>query len=640
MEGVLGSKSFRETLKTMNLIPAPRKVAVRKGLFGFSGETGIHFPRDGGKALAHSLRQLSEDIEKASGIRCRLNPKKSSALTSKVLIGKSPGHKVQGYVLEIKTGAIRLEASDVCGLINGIQTLRQIVSSCGNPIPCMVIRDWPDFPVRGFYHDVTRGKVPTLGTLMALADKMASYKLNQLHLYVEHTFAFKNHPDIWEGADPLTAGEIRALADHCERLNIDLVPSLSTFGHFYTALRSRRKEHLNELNISASELPYSLSDRMNHYTLDCTNPESLALVTELIEEFLPLFKSRYFNICCDETFDLGKGKNAQRAKASGEGKLYVNFLKQIMKVIIRHGKIPMFWGDILIRHPDLLKELPAKVVALNWDYAPMPRRPCSLFQKAGIRYYACPGVHGWNDFTNHIPHASQNIITFAKQGKKFGAEGLLNTDWGDLGHVNFLAGSYHGMILGAAASWNLKAAEDLDAFDAALDQREFGDSSGQTCALLREAASAASINWRLISWWFDPSADIESGEKDPKTGFKLEALKKDSRTYLSSYRKLMELHRRLVKVSRDASPADALAYRELICGIRGSTLIQAVILLLQTAAGYSTIKHGLSLHQTADSIRVFERDFSELWHLRNKPSEYWRLKTIFIGMARRLDALA
>ena len=504
----------------------------------------------------------------------------------------------------------------------------------------MAIRDWPDFPVRGFYHDVTRGKVPTLQTLMALADKMAFYKLNQLQLYVEHSFAFKNHPDIWEGADPLTAEEIRALVAHCERLNVDLVPSLSTFGHFYAAIRSRRKEHLNELSLNASEIPYSLRDRMAHYTLDCSNSESLALVEEMIAEFLPLFKSKYFNICCDETFDLGTGKNARRMQKLGEGGLYLGFLKKVMKAVTRHGKIPMFWGDIVLKTPEVITQFASTAIALNWDYAPIPKpRTCLPFQKAGMRFYVCPGVHGWNNWINDIPNASENIIRFTKQGKRFGAEGVLNTDWGDLGHINFLSSSYHGMILGAAASWNLKAAENMAAFESALNQREFGDPSGQTCALLREAAKAVSLSWLDISSWFDPSPDIAAWKRDPKTGMPVEALKKDSRVYLSSYRKLMDIQRKLIKVSEHATPADPLCYREMICGINGCAQMHAVILLLQTVSGRAKIEHGLSLYQVADAIRVFERDFSDLWHLRNKPSDYWRLKTIFIGIARRLDSL-
>ena len=56
---------------------------------------------------------------------------------------------------------------------------------------------------RGLMLDVSRGKVPTLATLLALVDGLAAHKYNQLQLYIEHTFDFPSHPDIGAGTDPL-----------------------------------------------------------------------------------------------------------------------------------------------------------------------------------------------------------------------------------------------------------------------------------------------------------------------------------------------------------------------------------------------------------------------------------------------------
>ena len=54
---------------------------------------------------------------------------------------------------------------------------------------------------------------------------------------------------------------------------MELVPSLSTFGHLYEALRSKSFRELCELEIRDEE--YSFVDRMAHHTLDVTNPKSL-----------------------------------------------------------------------------------------------------------------------------------------------------------------------------------------------------------------------------------------------------------------------------------------------------------------------------------------------------------------------------
>ena len=64
-------------------------------------------------------------------------------------------------------------------------------------VPCLHIKDKPDFKYRGFYQDVTRGKIPTVDTIKKLIDTMAYYKLNSLQLYVEHVFELlKNPPNI------------------------------------------------------------------------------------------------------------------------------------------------------------------------------------------------------------------------------------------------------------------------------------------------------------------------------------------------------------------------------------------------------------------------------------------------------------
>ena len=66
--------------------------------------------------------------------------------------------------------------------------------------------------------DVARDRVPTIETLFALVDRLAGWKLNQLQLYMEHTFAYAGHEEVWRHADPYTRRRPR-------------VPSTPTAGH-------------------------------------------------------------------------------------------------------------------------------------------------------------------------------------------------------------------------------------------------------------------------------------------------------------------------------------------------------------------------------------------------------------------------
>ncbi len=441
----------------LTLIPMPKKINQGTGTYSLDEISNVILPASNSSSLLNAVVDLADDIQKAVRRRMRFGRSLNLPGKSIVLSLDASVKDREGYVLKACADGIALKASTETGLFYGIQTLRQIVRSEGAFYPEVEIEDTPDFPNRGFYHDSTRGKVQTLETLCRLADKMAHYKLNQLQLYIEHTFAFAKHTDIWQGADPLTAEEIMRLDAYCRERHIMLVPSLSTFGHFYTAIRSKRKEDLNELDIKASELPFSFADRMGHYTLNPSDPRSIALIRDMLDEFLPLFTSPFFNICCDETFDLGQGKNKEQVEKDGSPKkIYVEFLKKIIGIVTEHGRRAMFWGDIIGEDPELVRELPEGTIPLEWDYgAEAQWHDTAKLSKSVKEFYICPGTSCWNRWISAINNASSNIVKYARKGFENHACGMLNTDWGDYGNINMLGNSWHGMLLGAAASWNV-----------------------------------------------------------------------------------------------------------------------------------------------------------------------------------------
>ena len=77
-------------------------------------------------------------------------------------------------------------------------TFRQLSRQYGRNLPCLKIHDWPDFARRGVMLDISRGRVPKLETLLKLASRLADFKINELQLYTEHTFAYRDHQSVWE----------------------------------------------------------------------------------------------------------------------------------------------------------------------------------------------------------------------------------------------------------------------------------------------------------------------------------------------------------------------------------------------------------------------------------------------------------
>ena len=617
----------------LQLLPPPRRLRLAKGSFPLACAARLILPNGSATGTIALAGRLTDEIA------AHAERTVSNATEAAIVCTLAPG-AAQSYSLTITPQRIAITAADDAGLFYAIQTLRQIVRQSGAELPALRLTDSPDYPVRGFYHDISRGKVPTRATLFALVEKMAHYKLNQLQLYVEHTFAFRRHPDLWAGSDPLTADDILTLDEHCARHHIELVPSLSTFGHFYTGLVSPRKQHLNELDLDASALPFSWWDRMGHYTLDCRNPESLALARELILELRPLFRSKFFNLCCDETFDLGKGRNAAFATAHGSGRLYVDFLKSLMGVVREAGAVPMFWGDIVGNHPELVGEVPPDALALDWDYsADLHDTKSALFRKAGRPFYACPGCCGWDRWSSDLDTATANILGFAKRGLRTGAAGFLNTDWGDRGHINALGNSHHGLLLGASASWNVGGTTTAS-FDAAFNTLEIGDTSQSYTRLLREIGSAAIVPWKQLVLWFDPSPHRPATDWDEASALPVGILGIDPQAAFAAYERIEAARATLGRVAAQAHALDPLALREALVGARGQALMQALGGLLVCLAKKQKPPRSPTAAFIADELRRFESDVSEIWHARNRPSEYFRVRAALLELARRLDRAA
>jgi len=304
--------------------------------------------------------------------------------------------------------------------------------------------------------------VPKLERLLNLAEQLAHYKINHLQLYIEHTFAFRAHPNIGKGASPLTAEDILELDAHCAKHGIELVPSLATFGHMNNILKWPEYRHLAEDlgvgNYVSKKEGVAWASPRKAWTLSPAVPEVYDFLDSLFAEFLPLFRSDRFNICGDETWDLGLGQSFDLCRRKGRGVVYLNHIRKVRNLARKYGKRVMFWGDIIRHYPELIDRIPKDVMVLDWAYAyDHPFERIKDFKIAGLPFYACPGTSGWVSLFPRLPEAVENIAGFANAGAKHGACGLLNTDWGDGGHYNFMEYSWHGYLYGAEQAWNTKA---------------------------------------------------------------------------------------------------------------------------------------------------------------------------------------
>jgi hypothetical protein len=378
-----------------------------------------------------------------------------------------------------------VSARDAGGLFYGVCTLSQLFESADERdgrarLPEVAVEDAPDFLQRGVLLDVSRDKVPTMATLFALVDRVAGLKVNQLQLYLEHTFAYVGHERVWRDASPLSPSEIRALDAFCRERHVELVPNQNSFGHLERWLVHEPYRRLAECP-DGFEHPWNPGRQP--FSLCAIDPASLSFLGDLYDQLLPNFGSGLFNVGCDETIDLGLGRSRVECERLGTERVYLDYLCMVHDLVRARGRRMQFWGDIIVKRPELIGEIPKEAIALEWGYeAEHPFRDHLMqFARAGLDFYVCPGTSSWNSIAGRTENALRNIERAVSAGREYGAAGVLNTDWGDNGHLQPLVASYLGLMVGAALSWNSRSQ--------VAERRKLAD-------------------WLDFCWFRDPSAKL------------------------------------------------------------------------------------------------------------------------------------
>lgn len=458
------------------LLPYPRQIEKLEGELALPAGRPVRIAVDG-PGLDPVVKRIEEDFATVLGAEER---PEIGALNVEIGIGTMAGIRPQGYRLRIEPERIAISAAGAAGCYYAAMTLRQYLRTAllNGKIPCVAVEDWPDFHRRGVLIDISRDKVPTMASLRETVAKLAEFKINEIQLYTEHTFAYSGHRSVWENASPLTAGEIQELDALCREYFIDLVPNQNCFGHMerwlvhepYAALAECPEGWRHPLEPERLRPPAMLSP---------VDPGSVELARELFAELLPNFTSGRVNVNCDETFELGQGRSREEAKRRGAGRVYLDYLGNIHAIAAEAGKRMMFWGDVILKHPELIAELPRDAIALAWGYeANHPfERDLPRFAEAGLDFYVCPGASTWNSIAGRWANARANLTVAAREGLKNGAAGYLITDWGDNGHLQHWPFSWPGYALGAALAWS-RLDNEVASIPDALDAHVFMDRAG------------------------------------------------------------------------------------------------------------------------------------------------------------------
>lgn len=601
----------------MYLLPKPKEMKLQEDSFLISHYAHIVIDAkiDGSENIPASI--LQKCLKKWAGLT--LSVIKGIPDKGDIYLTLAPEYEDQAYQLVINKDQIKVTGKGGAGVLYGIQTLCQIIEQCGSILPCMEIADSPAFLHRGYYLDQTRGRVLKSESLKRIVDLLARYKINEFQLYIEHTYLFRGFSEMWRDETPLTAQEILELDRYCRERYIELIPSLSSFGHLYDLLSTKSCGDLCEL-AGSDKQPFSYLDRMQHHTINVSDERALPLIKKRILEYMALFTSNKFNICADETFDLGKGRSKALADQKGVHRIYIDFVKDLCEFLVENGKTPMFWGDIICAEPELIHELPNETICLTWGYEPdQSEDDCRKMAQAGAVQYCCPGVRGWNHFMNQLKSSYLNITRMCSYAEKYGAIGILNTDWGDFGHINHPEHSIPGMIYGAAFSWNRETLS-FEEINRQISVIEFRDHSGQLVNLLAEIPENCLFDWDKAVIFYET---MELGE----TGFNVQ----ENARELADESAIQKANDTLVRIGRQLQ-TNVINMDSSMRWRIGSYLLIIEGIQIFNEAGQTLLNQKQSF-ELAARLETWYMSYKELWRSISKEGNLHHISEIIFWYA-------
>ena len=469
-----------------HIIPTPQQVETTEGHFVWDENVVLTYDASDAE-ISQIVTTFRNDLNQISGKTVRfsrgvIKGKQFIELVKTDHLGVSENED-QAYRLTVSPNFIRMEATTNTGLFYAMQSLKQLyrysfLTNKGKIIiPCSTITDWPNFKIRAWQDDISRGPIVTVDYLKRLIPQMAECKLNAFSLYTEHTFKTKCHPDI-APTDAFTAEEIKELEEFCRPYHIQIIGNQQCFGHFEEILCNPFYSHLADTK----------------WNLNPATEETYKFLEDHLREVVRAYKSPYFNINCDETEALGQGFAKAYVDSVGAETVYYQHINRVNRMLRPYRKRVMMWGDIADQHPEILNNLDKDIFLIAWSYVGIDSFDEFLqpYVKSDRNFFVAPGVSLSERVWPKHYEFRKNIANLCRDGYKNGALGVINTCWDDFGE-SLTNSALYGLTYGAEMSWNATSPQERDT-DANFTIHLLGCLSSDICKHLDELSEWTKID--------------------------------------------------------------------------------------------------------------------------------------------------
>jgi len=176
--------------------------------------------------------------------------------------------------------------------------------------------------------------------------KLATMGLNVLVLEVNCNFAYKSHPELRQGRDPITRDGASKIAALCKRQGIRLIPEFQSLGHqSWKANTFPLLKNYPQLDLTPGAFPQNKEIYCREW--DPLNPEVNKIVFPLLDELLDAFGSDALHVGMDEVFLIGSDKSPS-TKGKGPAQVFAKAVNDLHEHLVKERHVEMLmWGDRL-----------------------------------------------------------------------------------------------------------------------------------------------------------------------------------------------------------------------------------------------------------------------------------------------------
>ena len=280
----------------------------------------------------------------------------------------------------------------------------------------------------------------------------------------------------------------------------------------------------------------------------------------------------------------------------------------------------------MVKHPEGLHRFNRNVIVIDWGYQKTYDfdSHAKSFQELGIKYLLAPGTSSWGSIVGRYDDMIMSILNSTNAAKKYGSLGVIVTDWGDIGHLQYLPISIPGFVFASMASWNDTSEEELiDSLDNyfSLNIKNAIISLSKYTNLEGAYRDYGSRLFSAILW-----AEHSVRQSDPE-GFYLEKMRSNLLS-VDERNNLTELFNSTKKLLL----GDSLVERELKNSI---DLLETLLSINYHLASDSKFFFSDCLK----SLQNYSLVHKELWCARNKLAGYYESNKRILWLAEILNSL-